>query len=80
MLIEAFLPQLEKGNCPSPSQSTLALMDLLQKEDASLDEAARLIRLDPILVAKTIKLANSPIYRLLATWSGYEGTVVLGHC
>lgn len=63
MLIEAFLPQLEKGNCPSPSQSTLALMDLLQKEDASLDEAARLIRLDPILVAKTIKLANSPIYR-----------------
>ncbi|MBE7562900.1 HDOD domain-containing protein [Acidithiobacillus sp. HP-6] len=63
MLIEAFLPQLDKGNCPSPSQSTLALMQLLQKEDASLDEAARLIRLDPILVAKTIKLANSPIYR-----------------
>jgi diguanylate cyclase (GGDEF) domain len=63
MLIEAFLPQLEKGNCPSPSQSTLALMELLQKENASLDEAARLIRLDPILVAKTIKLANSPIYR-----------------
>jgi len=63
MPIEAFLPQLEKGNCPSPSQSTLALMELLQKEDASLDEAARLIRLDPILVAKTIKLANSPIYR-----------------
>ncbi|MBN2679194.1 diguanylate cyclase [Acidithiobacillus montserratensis] len=63
MHMDAFLPQLEKGNCPSPSQSTLALMELLQKDNAGLDEAAKLIRLDPILTAKIIKLVNSPLYR-----------------
>lgn len=63
MHMDAFLPQLDKGNCPSPSQSTLALLELLQKDNAGLDEAAKLIRLDPILTAKIVKLANSPFYR-----------------
>ncbi|WP_216360829.1 HDOD domain-containing protein, partial [Acidithiobacillus marinus] len=61
--MDAFVPLLDKGRCPSPSRSTLALMELLQNENAGLDEAGKLIRLDPILTAKIIKLANSPFYR-----------------
>ncbi len=63
MHIETLLLSLDKGDCPSPFRTTLALMELLQRENAGLAEAAELIRLDPVLTAKIIQLANSILYR-----------------
>ncbi|MFA7495960.1 MAG: diguanylate cyclase [Acidithiobacillus sp.] len=63
MRLETLLQQIDKGDCPSPSQSTLALMELLQQDDAGMDDAIKLMKLDPILTAKIIKLANSALYR-----------------
>ena len=62
MQIEALLQRLDKGGCPSPSQSTLALTELLQQDDAGIADAAKLIRVDPVLTAKIIKIANSALY------------------
>ncbi len=63
MNMELFLPRLEKGGCPSPARSTLELMELLQQESSGLNDAIKLIRLDPVLSAKIIKVANTPLYR-----------------
>ena len=63
MHIETLLLSLDKGDCPSPFRTTLALMELLQRENAGLAEVAELIRLDPVLTAKIIQLANSILYR-----------------
>lgn len=62
MQIEALLQRLDKGGYPSPSRSTLALTELLQQDNAGIADAAKLIRVDPILTAKIIKIANSAIY------------------
>ena len=63
MQIDALLIQLDKGHCPSPSQVALDLLDLLQNPSAGVNEAAAVVRLDPVLTAKTVKLANSVLYR-----------------
>ena len=62
MQIETLLQRLDKEGCPSPSQSTLALMELMQQDDVGIADAAKLIRVDPVLTAKIIKIANSALY------------------
>lgn len=63
MQIDALLIQLDKGRCPSPSRVALDLLDLLQSRTAGVNDAAAIVRLDPVLTAKTVKLANSVLYR-----------------
>ena len=72
MQIEALLQRLDKGGYPSPSRSTLALTELLQQDNAGIADAAKLIRVDPILTAKIIKIANSAIYGKFRRIMGIE--------
>ena len=76
MQIDALLIQLDKGRCPSPSQVALDLLDLLQSQSAGVNETAAIVRLDPILTAKTVKLANSVLYRGLRPTVAVEDAVM----
>lgn len=76
MQIDALLIEFDKGDCPSPSRVALDLLDLLQCESASVTEAAAIARLDPVLTAKTVKLANSVLYRGLRPSVAVEDAVM----
>ncbi len=47
------------GNLPSPSGTALAIMKFVQREDASVQKLAQLVRVDPALSGRIIGLANS---------------------
>jgi two-component system, cell cycle response regulator len=76
MDIEELLHQLDKCDCPSPSRIAMELMELLQREDASVNDAAAIVRCDPVLSAKTLKLANSILYRGLRPSVAIEDAVM----
>jgi len=62
-LLDTVLRKLDGGECPSPSRVALELMALLERPNASVAEAATLVRLDSVLTAKILELANSVLYR-----------------
>jgi HD-like signal output (HDOD) protein len=62
-LLDTVLHKLDGGECPSPSRVALELMALLERPNASVAEAATLVRLDSVLTAKILELANSVLYR-----------------
>ena len=47
------------GNLPSPKGVALTVMDLCQRENVSLTEVAHIIRGDPALAGRIIKIANA---------------------
>lgn len=47
------------GNLPSPKGAALAIMNLAQRDDASLADLAQTVRADPAFVGRLIKAANS---------------------
>ncbi|WP_317704253.1 HDOD domain-containing protein [Methylomarinovum caldicuralii] len=46
---------------PSPPGVALAILQLVEQEDADLDELTRLVQADPALSARLLKFANSPL-------------------
>ncbi len=62
-VIEAVLRKLDRAECPSPSRVALELMSLLEQPNAGINDAAQLVRLDSVLTAKVLELANSALYR-----------------
>jgi two-component system cell cycle response regulator len=50
------------GNLPSPSGVGLKILQLSQSEDYSLDELTDVIRVDPALTGRIIKVANSAVF------------------
>ncbi len=58
-----FLKSIEAcTNLPSPPALAAQLVDLGQRPDASINEVAQLIGLDPATSAKIMRLANSALY------------------
>ena len=46
------------GDLPSPKGVALAIIRLVQQEDSSIGELARVIKTDPAFVGRLIKAAN----------------------
>lgn len=47
------------GQLPSPKGVALAIMEISRREDATLDEVARLVQTDPALSGRLLRLANA---------------------
>lgn len=47
------------GQLPSPKGVALAIMEICQRDDASLSEVARIVQTDPALSSRLLQLANS---------------------
>jgi diguanylate cyclase (GGDEF)-like protein len=47
------------GQLPSPKGVALAIMEISQRDDATLDEIARLVQTDPALSARLLRLSNA---------------------
>jgi HD-like signal output (HDOD) protein len=54
----------DKIKLPSPPAIALKILDAVRKDDDSFDELAKIIKTDPALTARILKLANSSFYRL----------------
>ena len=54
----------EKIRLPTPPAIALKILDAVRKDDESFDELAEIIKTDPALSARILKLANSTLYRL----------------
>lgn len=64
VLFEDFRADLEKNRCMLPSLPEVAMKvrKLLQDENSSVDQIARVVNADPAIAAKLIGAANSPVY------------------
>jgi diguanylate cyclase (GGDEF)-like protein len=73
----------EKIKLPSPPAIAIRILDAVRKDDESFDELADIIRADPALSARILKLANSSVYCLpnrvdsLAQATAFIGTQAL---
>lgn len=47
------------GQLPSPKGVALAIMEISQREDATLDEVTRLVQTDPALSGRLLRMANT---------------------
>jgi diguanylate cyclase (GGDEF)-like protein len=54
----------EKIKLPSPPVIALKILDAVRQDDDSFNELAEIIKSDPALTARILKLANSSFYRL----------------
>ena len=50
------------GNLPSPKGSALRVMELCQREDMTLPELIHALQVDPTMVGRILKLANSAVF------------------
>ena len=67
------------GDLPSPKGVALAIIRLVQQEDSSIGELARVIKTDPAFVGRLIKAANGLTgYNRRAVASVQEALMVLG--
>ena len=67
------------GDLPSPKGVALAIIRLVQQEDSSIGELARVIKTDPAFVGRLIKAANGLTgYNRRAVASVHEALMVLG--
>ncbi|MBU2753167.1 diguanylate cyclase [Acidithiobacillus sp. CV18-2] len=76
MTMNDFLRYLDDCDCPSPPRLALELLDLLDRPEVSVRDIAERVRRDPILAAKTLKLANSALYRGLRPVVAIEDAVM----
>lgn len=69
----------EKIRLPSPPAIAIKILELVRKDDFSFRDIAQIIETDPALVAKILKLANSPYYGLTRKVNNIEMAVsILG--
>ena len=62
-LVHSFFQHLEKNDIQLPSLPDVSMkLRRAIKDDVSVAEAAKIVQLDPSIVAKLIQVANSPIY------------------
>ena len=67
------------GDLPSPKGVALAIIRLIQQEDSSMGDLARVIKTDPAFVGRLIKAANGLTgYNRRAIVSVQEALMVLG--
>lgn len=67
------------GELPSPKGVALAIMRLIQQEDCTMGDLARLVKTDPAFVGRLLKAANSKTaLERRATVSVQEALMVLG--
>lgn len=66
------------GQLPSPKGVALAIMDISRREDATLDEVARVVQTDPALSGRLLRLANSAAFAGRAMVSIHEAVMRLG--
>lgn len=67
------------GRLPSPKGVALALLNVMQQDDVTIQDIARIVQADPALSGRLIKFANSPSFssrRLVASVS--EAIMVIG--
>ncbi len=58
-----FLELKASGNLPSPKGAALKVMELCQRESATLPQIIRVLQTDPATVGRILKLANSAAFR-----------------
>lgn len=46
---------------PSPSGTALSIMQLVQKDDATVQQLSMLVKVDPALTSRILSFANSPL-------------------
>ncbi|HTY20306.1 MAG TPA: HDOD domain-containing protein, partial [Geobacteraceae bacterium] len=51
-----------KIRLPSPPAIAIKILDMVRRDDFSFKELAQIIESDPALVAKILRVANSPYY------------------
>jgi diguanylate cyclase (GGDEF)-like protein len=61
---------------PSPSAVALQLMRSVERRDVGVFEVCRIARADPVLVAKTVQMANSALYAGLRQTAAMEDAVM----
>jgi diguanylate cyclase (GGDEF)-like protein len=66
------------GQLPSPKGVALAIMEISRREDASLDEVARVIQTDPALAGRLLRQANAVAHSRRAVASINEAVLRLG--
>jgi two-component system, cell cycle response regulator len=66
------------GQLPSPKGVALAIMEVSRREDATLDEVARVVQTDPALSGRLLRLANSAANNGRAVASIGEAVMRLG--
>jgi diguanylate cyclase (GGDEF)-like protein len=60
--IDQFLELKASGNLPSPKGSALKVMELCQRDNISLPEIIHALHVDPAMVGRILKLANSAAF------------------
>lgn len=65
----------EKLKLPSPPAIALRILQALQKEENSFEEIARIIKADPVLTSRTLKVANSALYGLSSNIESLERAI-----
>ena len=69
----------EQVNLPSPPAIALQILNIVQQEEASMQDLAKIISADPALTAKLLRIANSSFYSLPNEVSSVERALsVLG--
>ncbi len=63
-------------NLPTLPSVALKLRETLRSKDINLEEAARIVQIDPVTTAKLIQVANSPLYLAAQRIATCHGAVV----
>lgn len=66
------------GHLPSPKGVALAILDITQRDDATLQELARVVQTDPALSSRLLRLANTPTCSETEVTSLNEAVMRLG--
>lgn len=59
---DRFLELKASGNLPSPKGVALTLMELCQRDNVTLPEIVQVLQIDPTMVGRILKLANSAAF------------------
>lgn len=65
----------EKLKLPSPPAIALRILQTLQEEENSFEELSKIIKADPVLTSRTLKLANSALYGLSGNIDSLERAI-----
>jgi diguanylate cyclase (GGDEF)-like protein len=57
-----FIELKATGNLPSPEGSTLKVLELCQRDNVTLPEIIQVLQVDPVMVGRILKLANSAAF------------------